>query len=343
MPVNSVPFVIVGFIEGQIEVWNLQEPEVAKAGGSSRYSLKLVPGDYVQPQLDSQLVVMQPVCVKATRNGKETHIAYFALLELNTFTVDNIAGGFVTCNMSGQFMVGRIETQPHPNWKVESSADAPDMLAFIDHSTIPPVEALFQEQFVQAEHAEGPPYIAAASQQEPPGYDTPNRARCASAQLQQPFEVTTMVGWNGWTYFLSAYRDILPVFDSNNLLKAPIKSFAAGRFGFEYASVQAGPADDADTDSSFNLSLASEIPLLHVSSGVETQSQFSLRFATSDSVNSSVYARSIITEVVGEAHTGKISRMKSTASFREHSKRQLLADDRLPGDGKSFSCSLFVK
>lgn len=236
--------------------------------------------------------------------------------------------------MNGQFMVGRIQTQPHPNWKVESSADTPDMLAFIDHSTISPVEALFQEQFVQAEHAEGPPYIAAASRQESPGNDTPSRARGAPLQLQQPFEVTTMVGWNGWTYFLSAKSDILPVFDANNLLKAPIKSFAAGRFGFEYASVQAGTADDADTDSSISLSMASEIPLMHVSSGVETQSQFSLRFATSDSVNSSVYARSVVTEVVGEAYTGKPSRMKPSTSFRENSKRQLLADDR-PGDGKN--------
>lgn len=76
MPVNSVPFVVVGFIEGQIEVWNLQETEAAKpAGEPSRYSLKLVPGDYVQPQLDSQLVVMQPVCVKATKNGNRTHVA----------------------------------------------------------------------------------------------------------------------------------------------------------------------------------------------------------------------------------------------------------------------------
>lgn len=238
----------------------------------------------------------------------------------------------MACNMNGQFMIGRIQTQPHPNWKVESSADTPDMLAFIDHSTVSPVEALFQEQFVQAEHAEGPPYIAAASQQESPSHDTPNRARGVAPQLQQPFEVTAMVGWNGWTYFLSANNDILPVFDANNLLKPPVKSFVTGRFGFEYALVQPGAADDADTDSSLSLSVASEIPLLHVSSGLETQSQYSLRFAT-DSVNSSVYARSVVAEVVGEAATGRPSRMKSSTSFRETSKRQLLVDDR-PGDGE---------
>lgn len=135
------------------------------------------------------------------------------------------AGTFVTCSITGQFAVGRIHTHPQLFWQIESTAETPDLLAFIDHSTIAPVEPLYNEQFVQSEHAEGPPYILSTPQSEVAGPESTVRGH---ESIRGAFDVTTMVGWNGWTYFLSKQSSVLPLFNASLLLKTPVKSYTIG-------------------------------------------------------------------------------------------------------------------